>query len=43
MLNRRDFLKMLISSSIASDAEIVYTASFFETWKEEYVLSLIMN
>lgn len=35
--------KTLISASIASDAKIVYTASFFETWKEEYAVSLIMN
>lgn len=38
-----DEYKTFISSSIAPDADIVYTASFFETWKEEYVVSLIIN
>lgn len=38
-----DEYKTFISSSIAPDANIVYTASFFETWKEEYVVSLIIN
>lgn len=32
-----------ISSSIAPVADIVYTASFFETRKEEYAVSLIIN